>query len=85
MVDQKHNLDLSLCRVQGLDVNHEKRLCPNNIVIFYENLQHVSNLQNNNVHQIWNSNKFGAQVGHNDDVFVLTKTRLKKMHTIILD
>jgi len=64
---------------------HERRLCPNNIVIFYKNLQHVFNLHNNNVHQIWNSNKFGAQAGHNNGTLVLTKTRLKKLHPIILD
>jgi hypothetical protein len=33
----------------------------------------------------WNFNKFGAQVGHKNGTFVLTKTRLKKLHPIILD
>jgi hypothetical protein len=51
---KKGNPDLSLCVTQGFEVGCTKRLCPTNVVTFYDNLQHVYILHDYDANRIWN-------------------------------
>jgi hypothetical protein len=80
---KKHNLDLSLHVVQGLEVGRANGLCPSHVVIFYDNLQQAYDLHNYTTSRIWNCDESNAHGGHNGGTFVLTKVGSKSVHSII--
>ncbi len=82
---RKHNPNLSLHVVQGLEVGHAKGLCLSNVVIFYDNLQQAYDLHNYTTSKTWNCDESSAHASHNGGTFVLTKVGSKSVHSITAD
>jgi hypothetical protein len=79
---RKRHSKISLCTSQGLDLERAKGLCLDHVSIFYENLEAM--LANDyEASHIWNCDEFGAQARRNGGRWVLAKTGVKSMHSII--
>jgi hypothetical protein len=76
------NLNLSLNVAKGLKVGCAKGLCPNNVAIFYNNLQQVYDLHNYIINKIWNCDESSAHVSCNGGLLVLAKVGSKSVHSI---
>ena len=73
---------MSLCLSQGLDVGRAKGLCPANVATFHENLESMLE-RSYEASYIWNCNESGVQAGRNGGGWVLAKTRVRSVYSII--
>jgi hypothetical protein len=77
---RKHHPELSLRLAQGLDAKREHSLCPNNVKMFYSNLQSLYDKYEYSPSKIWNCNESGIQVNQNGRTYVLARQGCRNVH-----
>ena len=58
-------------------------MCPQNVARFYDNLKDFYDHHHYGAYQIWNCDESSAQVNKNGEGVVITKRRIRAIHTIV--